>query len=269
MIRCFRSAKMSCAMLVLMVGQQAFAQGDALGASDVMSSQVIQPSGVTTALAFPSVFGIASAVASPGGSGFVALSYVNPRGGVENAGGDGDMAFGYSIGNPVEYVGATISVNVLGLEPFADSGNVSVSVSRLLRAGGSSATFIGLGVGDLLDWGDANGGSPVYTLTGSHIWSLRGTGGVEVPMQVSLGYGSSTTLSDDGRGGISQGGYVGFGVGVTPSLAVSVSATETQLNIGASLSVLDVPGLGFSFGVFDVADNTNRQQLSLGVSFGF
>ena len=267
---CSRTLTIFAAALMSVVTTQAQAQAEGLGASAVISGPVAQPAAdIPTSLAFPGVFGVASAVAATGGSGFVALSYANPRGGVANGGGDGDFAFGYSIGNPVDAVSATISVKVLGLEPFGDSGNVSLSLSRLLRVGGASATFLGLGVGDLLDWGDANGGSPVYTLTGSHIWAVTTAGGVEIPMQLSVGYGTDTTLSDDGRGRISQGGYVGFGIGVTETLSASLSATETQLNVGFSLSVPDVPGLGLSVGMFDVTDNTNRQQLSLGLSFGF
>lgn len=245
----------------------AHAQG--VGASDVTGVPTVLPIESPTSLAFPTVFGAASAVASPGGTGFVALSYVNPREGIANRGGDGDLSFGYTIGNPVDAVSATIAVNILGLEPFADSGNLSVSLSRMLRAGGNSATFLSLAAGDLLGWGDAEGGSPVYSITGSHLLAITTASGLEIPMQFSLGYGNETTLSDDGRGLISQGAYVGFGVGVTENLAASLSATETQLNVGFSLTIPEIPGLGVSVGMFDVTDNTSRQQLSLGVSFGF
>jgi hypothetical protein len=39
--------------------------------------------------------------------------------------------------------------------------------------------------------------------------------------------------------------------------------------MGFALNVSEVPGLGLSLGVFDVANKTNRQQLSLGASFAF
>ena len=45
-------------------------------------------------LAFPSIFGAQSAISAPGGTGFVSLTYVNPRGGVSGAGSDGDLAVG-------------------------------------------------------------------------------------------------------------------------------------------------------------------------------
>ena len=88
-------------------------------------------------------------------------------------------------------------------------------------------------------------------------------------MQVSVGYGNEWTLSDDGLGVAGPGAFIGLGVGVTETLSASLSATQTQLNVGFSLSVPQVPGLGLSLGMFDVTDNTSRQQVSLGASFSF
>jgi len=245
------------------------AQTTGAGAGAAFGNPVVQPIESGTQLAFPGMFGVASAVAAPAGAGFVAFSYVNPRGGVRGSDGDGDLAFGYTVGNPIDAVSATVSVNILGLQPFADSGNVSVSFSRLLRAGGNSATFLGLGSGNLLGWGAARRNATTYTLTASHLVGLTTASGLEIPLQVSVGYGNRTTLSTDGRGTIGPGAYVGLGVGVTESLSASISATRTQINMGFALNVSEVPGLGLSLGVFDVANKTNRQQLSLGASFAF
>lgn len=245
------------------------AHANGVGAGETGITPLVVPAERTTQLAFPSVFGVASAVPAPGGSGFAALSYVNPRGGVAGSDGDGDLAFGYTVGNPIEGVSATVAVNILGLEPFGESGAVSVNFSRLLRAGGNSVTFIGLAAGNLLGWGDAENNETSYTIAASHLVGITTAGGVEIPMQVSVGYGNQSTLSDDGRGVSGPGGFVGLGVGVTETLSASLSATETQFNVGFSLSVPQVPGLGLSLGMFDVTDNTNRQQVSFGASFSF
>ena len=240
-----------------------------VGAGETGITPLVVPAERTTQLAFPSVFGVASAVAAPGGSGFAALSYVNPRGGVAGSDGDGDLSFGYTVGNPIDAVSATVAVNILGLEPFGESGTLSVNFSRLLRAGGNSVTFVGLAAGNLLGWGDAENNDTTYTIAASHLVAIPTAGGVEIPMQISVGYGNETTLSDDGRGVAGEGAFIGLGVGVTETLSASLSATETQLNVGFSLSVPQLPGLGLSLGMFDVTDNTNRQQVSFGASFSF
>jgi hypothetical protein len=220
-------------------------------------------------LAFPSVFGVASAVPPRSGGGFVALSYVNPRGGVSGSDGDGDLSIGYTIGNPIDAVSATVAANILGLEPFGEDGTLSVAFSRLVHAGGNSITFIGVGFGDLMGWGDAENNNETYTVSVSRLMGVTTEAGREIPMQISVGYGNETTMSDDGRGTVGPGAFVGVGVGVTQSLSASLSATKSQLNVGFSLSVAELPGLGLSLGMFDVTDNTNRQQVSLGASFSF
>lgn len=220
-------------------------------------------------LAFPSVFGVASAVPPRSGGGFVALSYVNPRGGVSGSDGDGDLSIGYTIGNPIDGVSATVAANILGLEPFGEDGTLSVGLSRLVHAGGNSITFIGLGFGDLMGWGDAENNNETYTVTASRLMGISTASGREIPMQISVGYGNETTMSDDGRGTVGPGAFVGIGVGVTQSLSASLSATKSQLNVGFSLNVEQLPGLGLSLGMFDVTDNTSRQQVSLGASFSF
>lgn len=265
MNRVFGTVALSASAVLFATG--AYANGGSSPATEVAPAVVAAES--SGARAFPGIFGIASAVAAPSGTRFVALSYVNPRGGVSGSDGDGDLSFGYTFGNPIDAVSATVAVNVLGLDPFGDSGNVSLSLSRMLRAGGNSATFVGLGVGDLLGWGDAADEDVVYTLTASHLMGISTASGREIPLQLSAGFGNETTLSDDGLGTVGEGLFVGVGVGLTEVLAASVSATETQFNIGFSVSVPDVPGLGLSVGMFDVTDNTSRQQLSLGASFAF
>lgn len=249
-----------------------------VGATAIAAASAAQANGGAVAqagtaaspqLAFPSVFGVASAVPPRSGGGFVALSYVNPRGGISGSDGDGDLSIGYTIGNPIDAVSATVAANILGLEPFGEDGTLSVGFSRLVHAGGNSITFIGVGFGDLMGWGDAENNNETYTVTVSRLMGVATAAGREIPMQISVGYGNETTMSDNGRGTVGPGAFVGLGVGVTQSLSASLSATKTQLNVGFSLNVEQLPGLGLSLGMFDVTDNTSRQQLSLGASFSF
>jgi hypothetical protein len=242
----------------------------AAGAAQANGGALVETGAAPVAqLAFPSVFGVASAVPPRSGGGFVALSYVNPRGGVSGSDGDGDLSIGYTIGNPIDGVSATVAANILGLEPFGEDGTLSVAFSRLVHAGGNSITFVGLGFGNLMGWGDAENNNETYTVTASRLMGISTASGREIPMQISVGYGNETTMSDDGRGTAGPGAFVGVGVGVTQSLSASLSATESQFNVGFSLNVEQLPGLGLSLGMFDVTDNTSRQQVSLGASFSF
>ena len=227
-----------------------------------------QPS-PSASLAFPSIFGATSAVSAPSGTAFVALSYVTPRGGIQGSDDDGDLSFGYAFGNPVSGVSAQVAVNILGLDPFGDSGALSFSLSRMLRAGGSSATFASIGAGNIAGWGDARRSDTTYVAAVSHIQAFPLANGVELPVQFTFGYGSASTLSDDGRGRPGPGAFFGVGMGLTQNLSGSISFTETQVNMGLSLSIPQLPGAGLSLGVYDVTDNTNRQQVALGLSLAF
>jgi hypothetical protein len=58
-------------------------------------------------------------------------------------------------------------------------------------------------------------------------------------------------------------------MGLTETLAGSISFTRSQINMGFSLSIPQIEGAGLSLGVYDITDNTSRQQVSLGLSFAF
>ncbi|MBF9028772.1 hypothetical protein HKCCE3408_00065 [Rhodobacterales bacterium HKCCE3408] len=217
---------------------------------------------------FPGTFGAQSAIPSPGGTGYVGLNYANPRGGVSGAGADGDAGAGYTFGNPVDAVSLTFGLSVTSLDRFGDSGALSLSVARVIGIGDRSLTFLGASASNLAAWGDAAAAPEGYTIQISHLLAIPTRRG-ERPVQVTAGHGNRTTVEDDGSGRIRAGGFVGLGVGVSEHLSLGVSATGTQLNAGLSLGLPDVPALSISLGVFDVTDNVDRRQVSLGVSFGF
>lgn len=218
--------------------------------------------------AFPAIFGAASAVAPPGGTGYVALTYADPRGGIDGEDGDGDLALGYTFGNPVDAVSLTFGVTATGLDPFADSGSFNASASRMLRAGGNSATFVGAAVGNIGGWGDADDDDATYSAYVSHLMGVS-TGAGEIPLQATFGYGTDNTLDDDGSGDLDDGVFLGLGVGLAQNLSASISATETQVNLGATLTIPQAQGLSLTAGVYDVTDNTDRQQVSLTAAFAF
>lgn len=226
----------------------------------------VMPSPVTV-LAFPSTFGVPTAVAPRPRTAFVGATYANPRGGVSGAGGDGDIVAGYSVGNPLDVVSLTFGVAITGVDPLGDAGSLSISASRVLRAGEKSATYLGGSVTNLAAWGPNSDRSETFSTYVSHLVGMR-FGQVEVPVQITVGYGTDVERDRNGSNRLSGGFFAGVGVGLTERISASLSATETQVNLGATFTL---PGSGVSttVGVLDVTDNTDRRQFSLSVSVGF
>ncbi|MEO8530738.1 MAG: hypothetical protein ABI459_05915 [Deltaproteobacteria bacterium] len=245
--------------IVAALGSSAFAQSDA-----VLAPQPSLPS-PSVQLAFPSGAGAPSAVAPRSGTAFFGLTYATPRGGVSGAGGDGDLVVGYSIGNPLENVSLTFGLAVTGLDPLGDAGSLSLSASRLVRVGSTSATFLGGTVSNLAAWGPNSDRSEQYTVYASHLVGID-SGNVEIPLQFILGYGTDNTVQSNGT--TDDGAFAGVGMGVAKNMSVSMSFTETQLNVGAALSIPN-SSVSTSLSVLDVTDNTNRQQVALAVSYRF
>lgn len=242
------------------LGTSIFAQSEA-----VMAPQPSLPS-PSMQLAFPTVAGAPSAVAPKSGSGFVGLTYATPRGGVSGAGGDGDFVAGYSVGSPLENLSLTFGLALTGLDPLGDAGSLSLSASRLAHVGESSATFVGATVSNLAAWGVNSNRSEQFTVYASHILAVE-KGNVEVPLQFVVGYGTDNTRQSDGIT-VDDGAFAGVGVGVTSNMSASMSFTETQMNLGASFSIPDST-ISTSLNLLDVTDNTNRQQVTLSVAYGF
>lgn len=243
--------------LGLLVGSAVIASGAEALAQDASSAP--------PALAFPGSFGVPSAVSPGPNTGFVGVSFSTPRGGIEGNGPDIESSVGYSFGNPLDAVSVTVSVNVTGSDPFGDAGSFSVSASRLLRAGGSSVTFLGATVANLLDWGVAV--DPTYSAYLSHLTSIELVGS-EVPVQLVAGYGSDITRSTDGSGDIDDGLFAGFGLGVSENLSAGISVTATQVNAGFSYSLPETP-IGATISVLDILDTTDRRTFVASLSYNF
>ncbi|ROU03947.1 hypothetical protein [Histidinibacterium lentulum] len=218
-------------------------------------------------LSFPATFGVPSAVAPRAGTAFVGASFAHPRAGMKGLGSDGDLVLGYNTGDPIDGVSLTFGLALTGLEPFGDAGAFSVSASRLLRAGGASATFAGVSLSNLAPWGEAADRPEMSSVYVSHLVGLPAAG-AELPLQISLGYGTDTTRAADGSGRLDDGAFLGLGLGLTPFVSGSVSATETQVNLGATVSIPRT-GASLSLGVLDAADATDHRQVSLSIALGF
>jgi hypothetical protein len=150
---------------------------------------------------------------------------------------------------------------------LGDAGSLSVSASRLLRAGGQSATFVGFSASNLAPWGTNAGRPAMFSGYVTHLFGVA-TPAIEIPMLITAGMGTDNTRSSDGSGIMSDGMFAGFGMGLTNTLSAGISTTATQQNVGATLSI---PGTGISttVGILDVTNNTQRRQVSISVAYGF
>lgn len=250
-----------------LVSAIALTAGGAALAQDANQPTTLPPlggGGNATILAFPSIFGAASAFSAPGGTGFVSLTYVDPRGGISGAGSDGDLAAGYTIGNPLTGVSFTFGISIASLDQFGDDGSFFISASRAIGFGENSATFVGISADNLLGWGAVKNSKEGVNIYLSHLTSFG-----EVPVQFTVGYGNQSVIKDDGTGALDEGLFAGVGVGVTKTLSLSASATETQLNLGMVTTIPQIPGLSLTGGVYDVTDNVDRQQFSLSLGYSF
>ncbi|MCT4557672.1 MAG: hypothetical protein N4A61_06390 [Pelagimonas sp.] len=219
---------------------------------------------------FASQFGAPSAITAPKNTGYVALTGTNPRGGIKGNPGDGDLSFGYALGNPVSGVGVTVGVDVTGLEPFGDSGSFSLTFSRLLHAGQNSVTFGAISGSGIGGWGDQKGnerGSIFFT----HMTQLQ-MGETAVPFMATLGYGQDAKFkggTGKNRAKKENGVFWAMGVGVTDFMSFSLSGTDNQVNAGVGLRIPGVDGLSVSLGQYDLANKHDRTQTALTVSYAY
>lgn len=220
------------------------------------------------ARAYPSVFGVNSAFPPVGGTGYVAYTHVDPRDGIAGSDQDGQLSFGYTIGSPIDNVSVTLQANITGLDPFGDSGNFNISLARALNVSDRSLTFIGASVGGLGAFGTATVNDEGYSVYVSHLVELGGSSN-GFPLQATVGYGTQVERASDGSGLIDEGFFYGVGVGVTPNLSLSASGTTTQFNLGGAMTFDALPGFSLSGGVYDVTNETDRQQVSVTAAFSF
>ena len=221
-----------------------------------------------TSRRFPSVFGAPSAVGPAGSTGFVALTLTNPRQGISGEGWDGEASAGYTFGDAVDSVALTFGVNIASLDGFGDDGSFFVNASRQIASSGSNRTYLGLQAANIGAWGDADEDDEAVAATLSHLTSFSSAGG-DIPVQFTVGFAQDNTVEDDGSGDSDDGVFLGVGFGISENFGASVSATETQLNLGVGFSVPSFPNVGFSAGEFDVTDNTERRQSSVTAAFSF
>lgn len=254
----------SAALLAALTTSSAFAEQATTAVQADSRPFVLSTQGKSRA--FPSVFGAGSAFIAPGGAAYGALTYTNPRGGVAGRGGDADVSLGFGLGSPTENIGVNVGLDITGTQPFGDAGSFSLTFARALSTTSKSATFASVGASQLGAFGTSRGSAVKYTAAVSHLTSL-GSAGNEFPLMVTGGFASKNTFSRTQIGQLSDGFFVGAGLGVAPNMSVSLSATQTQLNVGTSFSIPGIDGVSVSVGVYDIANTVQRRQTALTVSY--
>lgn len=216
---------------------------------------------------FATQFGAPSAIIAPKNTGFVAAQLVDPRGGIKGADKDGDISFGYTLGNPVSGVGVQLGLDITSVKTdkhFGDSGSFSIAFSRLLTAGPNSVTFGAISGSGLGAWGAQKGNESASI----YVTQMRfyETGGKTLPVMWTLGYGSEAKYVG-GAKGTDPGAFWALGVGATDFMSISLSGTEKQVNAGIGLRIPGVEGLSMSLGQYDIANKTKRTQTAFSVSY--
>lgn len=221
---------------------------------------------------FPSIFGIPSAFPAPGGTGFVGLVLVHPRRGAGDLETvidklDGDLALGYTLGNPVRGLSATFGATVTSLKDFGDDGALQVSLSRALAVRDNSLTFAGVSATNLAAWGLAKDNPPAYSIYLSHLFALPLQTG-ELPVQITVGYGDQVA-PDGSAQAYDRVPFAGLGFGLSDSVSLSIAATQNEIYAGVGFGISALPDWTFSFGAYDITQAQGRRQFALSIARGF
>jgi hypothetical protein len=213
------------------------------------------------------MFGAGTAFTLPQGDGFIGATIVDPRGGVQGSGSDGDLAFGAGFGNPFKSVGFEVDVNVTSLKDnFADSGSLTLKASRALFAQPNHVVFGSISAANLGAWGEAKASDESFNLTFSGITQIDGYTLIH-PLMWTLGYGSDPVLITAGSSQTEEGIFAGLGLGITEYFGISLSVTENQLNSGVGFKIPGLDGVSISYGINDITDNMERKQQTLSISY--
>ncbi|WP_425073731.1 hypothetical protein [Sagittula sp. S175] len=244
------------------------------GATAALADQTytLDPMAVSTQSAggglFATQFGAPSAIIAPKNTGFVAAQLVDPRGGIKGSDKDGDISFGYTLGNPVSGVGVMLGMDITSVKAdkdFGDSGSFSLTLSRMLHAGPNSVTFGAITGSGLGGWGSQKNNERAS----AYVTQMRfyDMGGKTLPVMWTLGYGQDAKYVGNGTSTKEDGFFWAFGVGATDFMSVSMSGTENQANFGLGFRIPGVDGLSMSLGQYDITNNTNRTQTALSVAY--
>ena len=218
----------------------------------------------------PTIANIASGFGAYGGVAYAAVSYTDFDIQTNIAGDDdGSIAIGLGLGDPAKSFGyeltlgiTSVSTGLWGDGKFADEGNVSGKVHRLLtpKFGGQSAS-LSIGASNLAGWGSTKE-NPV---NGYAAYSEKMNFGAykQYGLAYSFGVGSAVSNAE-----VDPDFFAGVGFGYD-DFSASISQIGDETHLGLTLFPPMLPGTGVTLSRADAFDKLNAERWILTVSYSY
>ncbi|WP_129628793.1 hypothetical protein [Tropicimonas sp. IMCC6043] len=245
----------------LRYGVRALAVGLALAADAAVAQQSVSYEDKVKAFEKNvTLLGVPPATVAPDGLVFASVAWTDKRNGTLDDP-DGSAAIGFGVGVGDDLFDLQFTANITSLkDDFADSGYLSVRASKRIDSG-SIPTYLGLGIGRLGSWGDAEGFDTTFSgsLTAFPVIRLAGA-----PYPLMLTVGAGNDVREFGR---ESGVFGGVGIGLTESFGTSVAYNGDNVDLGASFRIPGLDNLGFNAILSDAFDQDGRQRVILSVNW--
>lgn len=208
------------------------------------------------------LLGIPPATVAPDGMVFAALAWTDKRNGLTDDA-DGSAAVGFGIGVGDDLFDLQFTAHITSLEDdLGDSGFFDIRASKRIDAG-SIPTYLGLRVGRIGAWGDAELEDDELSYSGSlTAFPVARIGGDVYPLMATIGAGSHAR-----EFGTESGVFAGLGIGLTESFGTSVAYNGDNFDVGASFRIPGLDSVGFNVILNDAFDQDDRQRVILSVNW--
>lgn len=209
------------------------------------------------------IMGIPSGFGASRGLAFASFAATNRRERERSGDWDGSIALGFGLGDAQRGIGVTPVVEITSVTPshFGSSGRVGVHFSRRFLLGSKWHAATGLGLQNLLTWGDSKVLDREWNLSFSSVRPADERLGI--PVLLSAGYGSGVS-----RFGADPGYYAGLGVGLHKRFGLSLAWYGDEAFAGANFWPIVEKNLLISVGIGDTFNNVSGRRLLLTATVG-
>ncbi len=211
---------------------------------------------------FLTLQGISSATVAPSGTGFASItgSFLESGPGPET---DGSIELGFGLGSAEDAIGIQVTASIASLtESFGDSGYLNLKFSRRISAG-KHPTYLSLEGNQLANWGeadavDARGKIALTTFS----LTRPSANGNRLPYMLTIGVGN-----DLQNNATDFGVFLGAGIGLSETTAVSAAWTGEAFDLGVSFRPRNLKNVSLHALVNDVSDVADSRRVTLSVSW--
>jgi hypothetical protein len=211
---------------------------------------------------FLTLQGISSATVAPSGTGFGSITghFLKSGPGPDT---DGSMELGFGLGSAEDGVGVQVAATIASLTGgFADSGYLSLKASRRI-SGGTTPTYVSLEGEHLVNWGVAEAVDARGKIALTSFGLTRSAPGAEsFPYMLTLGVGT-----DLRNGATDPGIFLGGGIGVSETTALSAAWTGETFDIGVSFRPPELRNVAFNALINDVVNSEDSRRVTVSVSW--